>query len=260
MNPVITKALWPIGIALSVLIIVIPAICGIAHIFSKYPPPYQVDGLDQAYYPVAERAAQCMDLHTALNIPQNYLNSFGPPFEKYISQNNDTAKPKELSNAFRKVIGLSSLIFQERGFYYVEMRRGWWVLTPTEIMMILIGFLTTVVVAASTEFRASKAPWAPWLRILAIVLPAAGAAAVSANAFFNPLGSVSAKGQTLDSLVRLQDNIALTVWDLRCEGDDKSSAQIADWQAEHDKILASSVASPQTSEHQKAATGQTAPQ
>lgn len=201
---------------------------------------FQATEYDQAYYPVAERIAICMGLASASSLPQDYLTALGPPFQNYNHIGPSIPPKTDLRIEFRAVSSLSSLIYQEKEFYFTEMNKDYVHLSRLHLTIIIVGFFTTVTITiSSSKFGRSSGRCATFIRVVAIVLPALGTALGSANALYDPKDRFNSKAETLQNLVELQDKIGLGVWDLSCDAPDKTI--ISKWEDEHSKIISSSL-------------------
>ena len=100
---------------------------------------------------------------------------------------------------------------------------------------ILLGLATTVLVALSSNELFKEEEWKKagrWVRVGAIALPAAGTAAATLIAFYNPAGHYARSSHALVSLQQLHSQIYTTLWKakaLNCTvgGDESPSIQAA---------------------------------
>jgi hypothetical protein len=205
---------------------------------------------------VVSRILDCMKVRSRWSLPADVLSLLYPE---------DVTPPAglELESGARlpireehAILQLSKTIMIHRMQLMDRVARSYRLWQITSLTSILLGMLTTIVVATSTTDFGKEIIT---IRILAIVFPALSTAAAAAFAFYGPQATWTQATLTLSSLSQLHGQMGLEVWDIECTdvgaSNVKLAAKLNDWSKRFLDIQTISAAAGQGSAQQGRGTG-----
>jgi hypothetical protein len=183
---------------------------------------------------VAGWAMECMGIESYENLPDQYqmlLSYYQPDI------NNVRMFPKDvkrLSPDQRAILALNRSISFEREKYRLRADGAESQLRWLTFIGIGMGMITTIVVSmSSTEFGRGAGRVQTLLRLLAISFPIIGTAVSGVIAFYSPQEKWNQARRTLASLTQLHAQMAVGVWNLKCDLDDGARKTVDGWSARY---------------------------
>jgi hypothetical protein len=169
------------------------------------------------HYSAALWFAYCSGVPTVSALPGELAHELGP-FGEPQWVGNGTALQNKPAIQLWQVTQLSKSLYRQRLAGAGHVRAAYTSAQIIQWIIILLGLLTTIVVAlSSTEYGKGELLRARLLRLFAITLPAIGTAVAAINAFYSPSQELVRATRTVSTLGQLHNQIALEVWTAGCD-------------------------------------------
>ncbi len=177
------------------------------------------------HYAVTLWFARCRNVFTVGELPNVVAKELGPYGEaEWVGTG--TGKIEIPNQQLWQVVQLSKNIYRERLANSGNVKAAYKTNQVMQWLIIILGLITTIVVALATNYGTGQGSGKATLRVFAIMLPAFGTAAAAVNAFYAPSQEVARGARTLSSLTQLHNQIAVEVWGAKCDGDAKDPDSI----------------------------------
>ena len=202
-------------------------------------------GAQLIHYHIALWFASCSGLSAIEDLPNSIAVQISPlGVTSWAGWGEKLPKPPTVQQ--RRIMELSDLLYRERIEQEANVRSSYFWATGAQLLIILLGFATTAVVAfSSSQYGRGASRSAALLRAFAIMLPMASTAAASVNAYFGWAQQVAQSRNTLASLSQLHSQVALEIWPTGCDAAkiDKLTTQ---WVKRYQEIQTLAATAPET--------------